>query len=147
MREGWIPATLSPLWETLGLMFSNVGIIKLEARHESTRNTFETPWGKLRNLLGMKLTTNVTLLLLSAVDNDIFVYFFCHKNVCYVRVRVTHTIKVNIKETIMGNDGFLQLFIWWMYCSQNTKVLLLDKLSILSGKGVFLLLWETLNLY
>ena len=38
---------------------------------------FETLWGKLQNLLGMKLTTGVTLLLLSAVDNDFF--FLCHR--------------------------------------------------------------------
>ena len=31
------------------------------------------------NLLGLKLTTNVILLSLSAVDNNIFVYFLCHK--------------------------------------------------------------------
>ena len=30
-------------------------------------------------LLGMKLTTDVTLLPLSALDNDIFVYFLCCK--------------------------------------------------------------------
>ena len=29
VREGRIPVTLSPLWETLGLMLSKVGIIKL----------------------------------------------------------------------------------------------------------------------
>ena len=28
VREGWIPVTLSSLWETLGLMLSKVGIIK-----------------------------------------------------------------------------------------------------------------------
>ena len=33
-------------------------------------------------------------------------------NICYVNVRVARTIKVNIKETLMGNDSFLQLFIW-----------------------------------
>ena len=41
------------------------------------RTIFETLWGKLQNLLGMKLTTGVTLLLLSAVDNDIYI-FLCH---------------------------------------------------------------------
>ena len=43
------------------------------------RTTFETLWERLQNLLGMKLTTDVTLLCLSALDNDIFVYFLCHK--------------------------------------------------------------------
>ena len=30
----------------------------------------------------------------------------------YVSVRVARTIKMNIKETFMRNDGFLQMFIW-----------------------------------
>ena len=33
-------------------------------------------------------------------------------NICYVNARVSRTIKVNIKETFMGNDPFLQMFIW-----------------------------------
>ena len=40
------------------------------------RPIFETLWGKLQNLLAMKFTTGVTLLLLSAVDNNVFIYFF-----------------------------------------------------------------------
>ena len=32
-------------------------------------------------------------------------------NICYVIARVARTIKVNIKEIFMGNDGFLQMFI------------------------------------
>ena len=47
--------------------------------HGPPRTTFETPWGKFRNLLGTKSATDVTLLPLSAVDNDIFVYFLCRK--------------------------------------------------------------------
>ena len=39
------------------------------------RNTFERPCGKLPNLLGTKLTTDITSLFLSGVNNDIFVYF------------------------------------------------------------------------
>ena len=39
------------------------------------RTISETLWDKLQNLLAMKLTTDVTLLLLSAVDNDIFIFF------------------------------------------------------------------------
>ena len=39
------------------------------------RTSSEAPRGKLPNLLGMKLTTNVTLLFLS-VNNDTFVYFY-----------------------------------------------------------------------
>ena len=77
VTEGRIPVTLSPLWEILGLMLMKVGIIEFG---NSTRTTFETSWGKLRNLFGMKLTTDVPLLFLSAVDNNsIFVYFLCHK--------------------------------------------------------------------
>ena len=74
-----MPVTLSPLWETLGLILRKVGIISLAAHHESTRTTFETPSSKLRNLSGMKLINDVTLLFVSAVDNGIFVYFLCHK--------------------------------------------------------------------
>ena len=33
-------------------------------------------------------------------------------NICYVSVRVSRTTKVNIKESLMGNDLFLQMFIW-----------------------------------
>ena len=102
----------------------------MATHHESTRTTFETPWGKLRNLYGMKLTTDVTLLFLLAVDNGIFVYFLCQVwtmnlnesiDISYVSVRVSRTFKVNIKETFMGNDSFLQLFIWWMHSSQRIR--------------------------
>ena len=125
----------------------------LATHHESTRTAFETPWGKFRNLLGMMLTTDLTLLPLSAVDNDIFAYFFMSQvwtmkltesiNICYDSVRVFRTIKLNIKETFMGNDGSLKIFVLWLDCSQRIKDLLLDKFSIFSGKDVFLLLWET----
>ena len=33
-------------------------------------------------------------------------------NICYVSVSVSRTIKVNIEETFMRNDPFLQMFIW-----------------------------------
>ena len=39
------------------------------------RTTFKSPWGKLPNLLGMKLTTDVILLFLPSVNDGIFVYF------------------------------------------------------------------------
>ena len=42
-------------------------------------------------------------------------------NICYVSVRVSCTIKVNIKETFMGNNPFLQMFIWGMHCSQRIR--------------------------
>ena len=31
-------------------------------------------------------------------------------NICYISDRVACTIKMNIKEALMGNDGFLQMF-------------------------------------
>ena len=33
-------------------------------------------------------------------------------NTCCTSDRVTTTIKVNIKETFMGNEPFLQMFMW-----------------------------------
>ena len=39
------------------------------------RTTFKSPWGKLPNLLGMKLTTDVILLFLPSVNDGVFVYF------------------------------------------------------------------------
>ena len=41
-----------------------------------------------------------------------------------------HTIKVNIKERFIGNDGFLQIFMWQINCSQIIKEQLLDKFRI-----------------
>ena len=38
------------------------------------RTTFQKAWGKLSNLLGMKLTTDITWLFLSAVNTDIFIF-------------------------------------------------------------------------
>ena len=42
-------------------------------------------------------------------------------NICHASVRVSRTIKVNIKETFVGNDPFLQMFIWGMHCSQRIR--------------------------
>ena len=39
--------------------------------------------GKLQNLLGMKFKTGVNLLFLSALDNNILVYFLCHRCVLW----------------------------------------------------------------
>ena len=70
----------------------------------------------------MKLTTDVTLLLLSAVDNDIFAHLFISQlstmkltestNIWYISDGVAPTIKVNIKEPFLGNDVFLQMVTW-----------------------------------
>ena len=67
------------------------------------RTTFETPFGKVQNLLGMKLTADVILLFLSAVNN---MFFFMSQvwtmkltestNICYVSDRVACTIKMNV---------------------------------------------------
>ena len=72
----------------------------------------------------MMLTTDETLLFSSAVNNDILVYFFvigvdCQinkltkstKGFC-ISVRLPYTIKLNIKEAFMRNDGFLQRLMW-----------------------------------
>ena len=42
------------------------------------RTTFKAPWVKHQNLIKMMLATDVTLLFLSAVNNDILVYFLCY---------------------------------------------------------------------
>ena len=44
--------------------------------------------------------------------------------------RVASTIKVNIKETFMWNEGFQQMFMWWMDYRQQRKYLLFGKFSI-----------------
>ena len=44
--------------------------------------------------------------------------------------RVACTIEVNIKETFMRNEVFLQMFMWSMDCSQKKKDILLGKFSI-----------------
>ena len=82
------------------------------------RTTFKTPWSKVQNLLEIKLTTNVTLLFLSIVNN--LCLFFTSQvwtmkvtestNVCYVSDTVACTIIMNIKETFMGNDSFCKCF-------------------------------------
>ena len=51
-------------------------------------------------------------------------------NTCCISDRVGCTVKINIKETFMGNEGFLQVLMWPMDCSQKMKDLLLGKFSI-----------------
>ena len=72
----------------------------------------------------MKLTTNVTLLFLSTVNN---LWFFLSQvwtmkvtesmNTCYVSDMAACTIKMNVKETFMGNDSFRKCF-----CGEWTAV-------------------------
>ena len=40
-------------------------------------------------------------------------------NTCCTSDKVASKIKINIKETFMRNEGFLQVFMWRMDCSQN----------------------------
>ena len=87
----------------------------------------------------MKLTTVVALRCFSSKQWRICLFFVLHlwnikltesKNVFCINGRVACTIKLNIKETFMQEDGFLQKFMSWMDCSQITKHLLLDKYII-----------------
>ena len=65
----------------------------------------------------MKLKTSVTSLLLSAVDNDLF--FFMSQsltmkltestNICFISDRVACTVKRNITETFLENNGFTRI--------------------------------------
>ena len=79
------------------------------------RAVFETLWGKLQNLLGMKLTAGITLLLLSAVVNNMYIFFMSQvmakkltesTRICYISDGVPCTIKWNIKETFLEINGF-----------------------------------------
>ena len=42
-------------------------------------------------------------------------------NTCCTSDGVDSKIKVNIKETFMRNEGFLQVFMWPMDCSPKIK--------------------------
>ena len=44
--------------------------------------------------------------------------------------RAVRKIKVNMKEKFIGNDGFLQIYMWQINCSQRIKELLLEKFRI-----------------
>ena len=69
----------------------------------------------------MKLTTDVILLFLPSVNDDVFVYFdevelwtmkLTESMDTCTNDRVACIIKVNIKETFMENEAFLQMFRW-----------------------------------
>ena len=64
---------------------------------------------------------------------------------CYISNRNGSTVQVNMKETILENNGFLQTFICWMDWSQRIKDLLHDKFSISWEKDRFPLLLENLG--
>ena len=59
------------------------------------RTTFETSWDKPKNIHGMNLTTDVTLLsFFSALNNDMFVYFFSHS--CDYQIKKYSSIQEKI---------------------------------------------------
>ena len=73
------------------------------------------------------------------MNDDVFVYFdevelwtmkLTESMDTCTNDRVACIIKVNIKETFMENEAFLQMFRWWMDFSQKIKDLLLGKFSI-----------------
>ena len=85
----------------------------------------------------MKLTTDLNLLRIPVLDNNIFIYFYVTSmdyeitesiNICHFSDRFTTRIKVNIKEIFMRIDVFLKMFIWWMECSLRIKYLVFDKI-------------------
>ena len=93
--------------------------LSLYAFKSVCRTILETLWGKLQNLLGIKLITGVIVLLLSAIDNVFFFFFFISQvltmkstestNICYISDRVACTIKWNSKETFLKNNGFARI--------------------------------------
>ena len=58
-------------------------------------------------------------------------------NTCCTSDRLASKIKVDIKETFMRNEDFLQVFMWWMDCSQKKKTLCLANLVFSEGKTDF----------
>ena len=49
-------------------------------------------------------------------------------NICHFSDRFGTAIKLNFKESFMGIDVFLKMFIWWMDRSPRIKYLVLDKI-------------------
>ena len=72
------------LWHTNRLLITNrePPELSLYAFKAVWRITFETPWGKPQNLFGIKLTTDVTLLFLSPMNN-IYLFIFYNTGVDY----------------------------------------------------------------
>ena len=104
---------------------------------------------QIPNLLRMTLTTDATWF--SFISEYWYIYLFLMLQMWTMKItestnifctsdRLVCTIKVNIKEGLIGSDGFLKMLMWWMDCSQRIKDLLLDKFSIHWEKGRFLLL-------
>ena len=77
VAESWVEAEMS--WvevDGTGWSWVEVDGAWWSWVHGLVMRSFKTPWGKLPNLLGVKLTTDVILLFLSSVNNGIFVYFW-----------------------------------------------------------------------
>ena len=79
------------------------------------RTTFETPWGKVQNFLGMKLKTDVTLLFLSAVNN-IYILFLCHRcglwNKLNQRIFVMSVIRLPVQLKWMSKKLSLEMIVF-----------------------------------
>ena len=90
--------------------------LSLYAFKSVCRTVLEIFWGKLQNLLGIKLTTGVTLLLLAVVDNDFFFILQVltmksieSTNIRYISDKSASKIKRNIKETFLKNNSFARI--------------------------------------
>ena len=110
----------------------------------------------------MKLTAtchDVTWRLLSAVDNDIFIFFMSRvltmtltesTNIFYISDRVACTVKLNIKETFLRNNGFLANICIVSGLQSEIKRPISWRIYYLARKGRILvtlsLLWETFGL-
>ena len=63
------------------------------------------------------------------------------KNLWYISVRVTCTSKWNIKETFMGNQGFVQIFLSFLgqlYLMKKKKEILATLSSLWESLGPIL---------
>ena len=90
--------------------------LSLYAFKSVCRTVLEIFWGKLQNLLGIKLTTGVTLLLLAVVDNNFFFILQVltmksieSTNIRYISDKSASKIKRNIKETFLKNNSFARI--------------------------------------
>ena len=99
-----------------------INILFNEGREDSCYSlpTLGNPWTYFKQGLGYKvlqsiMTTSVTLVLLSAEDNDFFLMSQVltmklteSANICYISDRVSCTIKQNSKENFLENNGLLE---------------------------------------
>ena len=76
---------------------------------------------------------------LSSVNNNFLMQVRAMKftestSIWCISVRLTCTGKLNIKKAFMGNQGFVQIFMWWIGGSHWIIDLLLEKFCILWRK-------------